>query len=98
MLADAPRLYQSLLGIHRRRGRTSPLEQADCRREGQVLAEPNGMDPSPLWYESIRHTFILAHYVTPLKGGWVHSIRHPTSTHRFCTSGIRTDVRAAFRP
>jgi hypothetical protein len=32
------------------------------------------MDPSPLWYESIRHTFILAHYVTPLKGGWVHSI------------------------
>ena len=26
------------------------------------------MDPSPLWYESIRHTFILAHYVTPLKG------------------------------
>src|ERR1035438_7498266 len=32
-------------------------------------------DPSPLWYESIRHTFILAHHVTPLKGGWVHSIR-----------------------
>src|ERR1022692_273804 len=31
-------------------------------------------DPSPLWYESIRHTFILAHHVTPLKGGWVHSI------------------------
>jgi hypothetical protein len=38
-------------------------------------------DPSPLWYESIRHTFILAHHVTPLKGGWVHSIslgRHAT--------------------
>src|ERR1700692_1806015 len=31
-------------------------------------------DPSPLWHESIRHTFILAHYVTPLKWGWVHSI------------------------
>src|ERR1700681_1256450 len=31
-------------------------------------------DPSPLRYESIRHTFILAHYVTPLKWGWVHSI------------------------
>src|ERR1700692_886290 len=31
-------------------------------------------DPSPLRYGSIRHTFILAHYVTPLKGGWVHSI------------------------
>jgi hypothetical protein len=31
-------------------------------------------DPSPLRYESIRDTFILAHYVTPLKWGWVHSI------------------------
>src|ERR1035438_7139621 len=31
-------------------------------------------DPSPLWYEGIRYTFILAHHVTPLKGGWVHSI------------------------
>jgi hypothetical protein len=32
------------------------------------------MDPFPLWYESIQHTFILAHYVTPLKWGWLHSI------------------------
>jgi hypothetical protein len=33
------------------------------------------MRPSPLRYESIQYTFILAHYVTPLKWGWVHSIR-----------------------
>jgi hypothetical protein len=24
--------------------------------------------------ETFRHTLILAHYVTPLKWGWVHSI------------------------
>ena len=42
--------------------------------DGLVTTEGNGMDPSPLRYESIRHTFILAHYVTPLKWGWVHSI------------------------
>src|SRR5258708_17503601 len=42
-------------------------------------------DPSPLRYESIRHTFILAHYVTPLKWGWVHSIslgRIGSGSHR----------------
>src|ERR1700690_4434774 len=38
-----------------------------------LATEAIGMDPSPLWYESIRHTFILAHSVTPLKWGWVHS-------------------------
>lgn len=28
-----------------------------------------------LWYESTQLTFILAHFVTPLKWGWVHSIK-----------------------
>jgi hypothetical protein len=32
------------------------------------------MNPSPLRYESIRHTFIRGHYVTPLNCGRVHFI------------------------
>src|SRR5450755_3144742 len=39
MLADGHRFYQSLLGIHRRPGRMSPLEKADCRPECRVLAD-----------------------------------------------------------
>ena len=39
MLADAPILYQSLLGIQRHRDRTSAMEQADRGSEGPVVAD-----------------------------------------------------------
>jgi hypothetical protein len=38
MLADAPRLYQNLLGILRRSGGTSALWKSDRRTEFQVVA------------------------------------------------------------
>lgn len=80
-----------------------PGRQGADVQEWPQRVEANGMDPSPLWHQSIRHTFILAHYVTPLKWGWVHSISlgqtrsfpalksQPVSGHsnrRFRTDGI----------
>jgi len=38
MLADDPRVDQSLPGVQRRPGRTSPFYQADCTREGPEVA------------------------------------------------------------
>ena len=57
-------------------GPTGPFFCAP-RQSGDYLTFADAPDKNATGrsrYESTRHTFILAHYVTPLKWGWVHSI------------------------